>query len=131
MSEMNDPTKPELTVYYDGGCPLCQREIAFFKKREEPGKVNWIDICSSTDQALGEDLKRCDAMSRFTVRNTDGTLVSGAAAFSEMWRVTPGFKWLGQIAQWRPIQLALETLYLGFLKIRPRIQKMVIKNQRA
>ncbi|MBX2878688.1 MAG: DUF393 domain-containing protein [Granulosicoccus sp.] len=128
MSETSS-SLPQLTVYYDGSCPLCQREIGFFKKREEPGKVNWIDICASSDQALGENLTRCDAMARFTVRNADGTLLSGAAAFSEMWKVTPGFKWLGNIAQFRPIQIALDNVYLGFLKIRPSIQKMMVKNQ--
>jgi len=59
-----------------------------------------------------------------TVRKPDGSLLSGASAFVEMWKLTPGFNWLGLIGQFKPIGIALETLYRGFLKIRPGLQRL-------
>jgi len=113
-----------LTVYFDGDCPLCRREIAFFQKRQAPGRIHWINICDSSEDKLGNDLNHCDAMRRFTVRKPDGSLLSGAPAFVEMWKLTPGFSWLGYIGQNRLIGILLEILYRGFLKIRPRLQRL-------
>ncbi|MDV2858555.1 DCC1-like thiol-disulfide oxidoreductase family protein [Oceanimonas sp. CAM02] len=31
-----------LTVFYDGRCGLCDREIAFYRRRAKPGSVRWL-----------------------------------------------------------------------------------------
>lgn len=64
-------------------------------------------------------------MGRFHVRRADGRLVSGAAAFAELWKATPGWRWLGHIAALPPFVWIGEGLYRLFLLIRPSIQKAV------
>ena len=32
------------TVYYDGECPLCSREIAHYRSRVGDGPVSFVDI---------------------------------------------------------------------------------------
>ncbi|MEC8852758.1 MAG: DCC1-like thiol-disulfide oxidoreductase family protein, partial [Pseudomonadota bacterium] len=39
------PTAP-LTIFYDGGCPLCAREIAFYRRRAGAGRLDWIDVAA-------------------------------------------------------------------------------------
>ncbi len=123
----NSLNHASLIVYFDGDCPLCRREIAFFRKREAPGRIHWINICDSSEDGLGANLSRCDAMKRFTVRKSDGSLLSGAPAFVEMWKLTPGFSWLGHLGQYKSIGIILEMLYRGFLKIRPQLQRLFKK----
>jgi hypothetical protein len=52
----------------------------------------------------------------------DGRLLSGAAAFAAMWRAIPLLRPLGLAARMPGIAALLEWAYLGFLRIRPRLQ---------
>lgn len=57
-------------------------------------------------------------MRRLHVRRSDGTLVSGAAAFVEIWKQLHAFAWLARVCANRTTLLALDKLYDGFLLLR-------------
>ena len=120
---MNAETSPLLTVYFDGSCPLCRREIALYRRLPQAAQLAWVDV--SAGQALGEDLSCAAAMARFHVRDTQGRLFSGAAAFSLMWRQFPGWRWLGYLSAWPPLSWVFELAYRAFLPVRPRLQRIV------
>lgn len=82
--------------------------------------ILWQDVMSS-DAAPAEDLDRETALARFHLREADGRLISGAAAFIALWRITPGFSWLGRMLAIPPLPWIAEQAYVGFLKIRPLI----------
>jgi predicted DCC family thiol-disulfide oxidoreductase YuxK len=109
-----NPQSP-LTVYYDGACPVCRREIGFYQKRTGTG-VSYCDVAAEARPA--PDLGREEALQRFHVRLPDGRLVSGAAAFLALWRETPGFRALGRLLSTAPVVAVLDVAYAGFLKIR-------------
>ena len=114
-------TLKTLSVYFDGSCPLCQREIAMYRRLPEAAWIEWVDVSSGQD--LGGDLSCAAAMARFHVRDSDGRLFSGAAAFSQMWRKFPGWRWLGWLSAWPPMSWLFELAYRLFLPIRPTLQK--------
>ena len=64
-------------------------------------------------------------MKRFHVRRSDGRLVSGAAAFAELWKATPGWRWLGHVAALPPLVWIAEGAYRLFLLVRPAVQRAV------
>jgi len=106
-----------LQVFYDGGCPVCSREIAFYRARPGADGFEWVDVqCSG--ESLGTGLSREAALARLHVRLPDGTLLSGAAAFAAMWRNMPGFKWLGRWLQLPPFGALAELGYRIFLRVR-------------
>jgi ubiquinone biosynthesis monooxygenase Coq7 len=115
---------PELTVYYDGSCPLCRREIGFFKRRSGKGAIEWLDVSDGNGAMVSADLTRTDALARFHVRLRDGRLVSGARGFAELWSQIPGFRALGGMARMRFAQPLLEGIYRGFLVLRPSLQSI-------
>ena len=41
---MTRTASPELTVLFDGGCPLCVREVTFLKGRDRRGALGFVDI---------------------------------------------------------------------------------------
>lgn len=119
---MSDKTA-RLTVYFDGSCPLCRREIAIYRRLPQAQWVDWVDVSAGPD--LG-DLLSCEAaMARFHVRDGQGRLFSGAAAFSRMWRVFPGWRWLGWLSAWPPLSWLFELAYRLFLPWRPSLQRWV------
>jgi predicted DCC family thiol-disulfide oxidoreductase YuxK len=107
-----------LKVYYDGACPVCSREIGYYRSRPGTHGFTWINVNACDPSALGPDLSREAAMARMHIRLADGTLVSGAAAFAAMWRSMPGFRWLGRLLGVQPFGLFAEIGYRGFLVMR-------------
>jgi predicted DCC family thiol-disulfide oxidoreductase YuxK len=112
---------PVLTVYFDGSCPLCRREIALYRRLPEALNLSWVDV--SLGQELGPALTCQAAMARFHVRHNDGRLVSGAAAFSDLWRCFSGWRWLGVVSAWPLLAGLFEVAYRLFLPVRPLLQR--------
>lgn len=118
-----------LTVWFDGGCPLCRREIALMRRLAPPGAIRFIDL---DDGDADCPLDRGRLLARFHALE-DGRMLSGAAAFAAMWRAIPRLRPLGLAAR-NPLVLAgLERLYRAFLRGRPRLQRWVARRdaQRA
>lgn len=64
---------PALTIYYDGSCPLCRREIAFYKGNPDAAQLVWHDVSvnfqSNDNSSLGDGLNCQLAMAYFHVRD--------------------------------------------------------------
>ena len=114
-----------LTVYFDGACPLCAKEIGFYQRRPGADDVCWVDISEAAGGDVAPDLPFDEAMARFHVRNPDGSLESGGAAFSRLWSEMPGFRLIGRFTRLPPIAWLLERAYRFFLRFRPRLQRLV------
>jgi predicted DCC family thiol-disulfide oxidoreductase YuxK len=112
-----------LKVYYDGACPLCQREIAHYRSIDRAGQVEFVDLTKDGAET-GPDLRPEDALARFHVRDANGQLMSGAQAFLRLWEELPGWRWLAPVAKVPGVTWLLERAYRGFLPLRPRIQKL-------
>lgn len=117
------------TVYFDGTCPLCRREIAFYKRRKGADQVCWIDITEVEDGEFGPGLDRDAALKRFHVRQADSTLLSGGAAFAALWAALPRLRFLGLVFQLPVLRTVIEIGYRGFLSVRPALQKLVVKTE--
>jgi predicted DCC family thiol-disulfide oxidoreductase YuxK len=123
MSTTVDPAAA-CAVYYDGGCPVCSREIALYQRLSEGAADRpAFENVSADDAALPAGVSREEALARFHVRLGSGEVVSGAAAFIALWRATPRFRLLGRAASLPPLPWLLELAYRGFLKARPLWRK--------
>ena len=110
-----------LTVWFDGACPLCRREIALFRRLDRARRIRFIDVAAE-GQAEYCPLDRATLLARFHAR--EGTqMLSGAAAFAAMWRAIPVLRPLGLAARNARVLDLLERLYLRFLRHRPALQR--------
>ena len=75
----------KLTVWHDGACPLCRREIALMRRLDRAGAIDFVD---ATDEHASCPTDQADLLARFHA-SEDGVLLSGAAAFAAMWRAIP------------------------------------------
>ena len=123
LTELTEPTGhgDGFTVMYDGACPLCRREIGLYQSLTPLQKVRWLDV---SDASAGlSPAEQTRFMARFHVRDTDGRLLSGAAAFVALWLTMPGWRWLGRVGRLPGVTPVLEWFYGGFLHLRPTLQR--------
>jgi predicted DCC family thiol-disulfide oxidoreductase YuxK len=107
-------------VWFDGACPLCQREIALMRRLDKRGSITFIDVAGGADPSCPID--RTQLLARFHAEE-NGVVHSGAAAFAAMWRAIPLLRPLGLAARWPLVLRGLDAAYLQFLKLRPRLQR--------
>ena len=124
------PADSKTTLYFDGSCPLCRTEIAHYRRADGAGELCFVDI-SDKNKTLPADLTRCEAMRRFHVRKQSGTLLSGAAAFAEVWRHLPRWRWAARAAALPGALRLLELAYRLFLPLRPALSRFVGFLQRS
>ena len=111
------------TVFFDGECPLCTREIRFYRGQRGAEDINWVDVTKASLDNLPSGLTQKDALARFHVLTTEGELVSGGNAFSSLWLSLPAFQWAGKLFKISFLALLLERAYKIFLHCRPLLQR--------
>lgn len=116
---------PVLTVFYDGACPMCRREIGFYRRRRGADRLRWVDVSALPEADVAPGLSRTAALGRFHVRTPDGRLHGGGAAFARLWAALPGFRPFGLLLGCRPLVWGLEAAYRLFLPLRPRLQRLL------
>ena len=118
---------PDLTVYYDGSCPLCSLEIDHYKRQSGAEALCFVDASSSAD--LGNDLNRDTALGRFHVRDAKGELLSGARGFVAIWAILPRWRWAAWLAGLPAVTPLLELAYRGFLPMRPWLARVMARRK--
>lgn len=112
-----------LIIWFDGGCPLCLREIALMKRLDRRGAIHFVDVAASSSDC---PIDRRILLARFHAQENE-QMMSGAAAFAAMWRAIPLLRPLGLLARHRHVLRLLEWLYGKFLIVRPTLQQFLSK----
>ena len=118
----------KLIVWHDGSCPLCRREIAVMRRLDRRGAIDFVDVTQT--QASSCPIDPADLLARFHA-SEDGRLLSGAAAFAAMWRAIPLLRPLGLAARTPWVLVLLERIYMSFLRVRPRLQRVFADGRRT
>ena len=111
------------TVYFDGSCPLCRAEINYYRREDQAGSLCFVDVSDSA-AARPDGITQQQALERFHVRASDGRVLSGAAAFAEVWSRLPKWRWAARAASLPGALAALELGYRMFLPVRPFISRL-------
>ena len=119
-----NPTR--LTVYYDGECPVCRIEVAFYRRRDKAGHLAWIDITRLSDADLPAGKSRDDLLRRFHVADRSGAWHVGVDAFAAIWNALPGFRHLAWLFRAPGLRQCAGLGYRGFLfwQQRHRVRRL-------
>jgi predicted DCC family thiol-disulfide oxidoreductase YuxK len=127
------PTEPaacsDLTVLYDGACPLCRREVGVYRELQplDPQQaLRFVDV-SRDDAPLPAGGDRQAYLARFHVQRGDGQVLSGARAFIALWAALPGWRWLARAGALPGAATVMEWAYRGFLRVRPVLQRIAAR----
>ena len=107
-----------LTVYYDGKCGLCRREIEYYKRVAPPGVFLWQDIANDPASLADLDVSQADALRRLHARDAAGTVYVGVAAFIAIWQGLNYWKYLALIFKLPLLKTIASVVYDRFADYR-------------
>lgn len=115
---------PELTLYYDGQCPLCVAEIDFLQSRNAQGQLAFVDVTQTGFKAAGHNISCEAAMAQIHGRTADGQVLVGVPVFANAYRLAklPVLAWLLSRSWLMPV---LQPAYVLFAKHRQAISKRI------
>lgn len=109
-----------LTLYFDGTCPLCAREIKILQRQSVESRLLFVDISSDAFDArtLGFTLEQMQ--SSLHARFADGRWLTGLDATLWSWRAAGLGFWATPLT-WRAIRPLLAVGYRLFCRLRPHL----------
>lgn len=117
---MNKQPQWPLTLYYDGDCPLCAREIQLLRKRACTERLSLIDISRNDFLADATGHTKQTLQNRLHARFADGQWVTGLDATLWSWRAAGLDRWTAPLT-WPALRPLLELGYRLFCHLRPHL----------
>ena len=104
--------KPQLTLLFDGACPLCRREVEALRSRDQgKGLICFVDIdVQDYDPAAHGGISYREAMGRIHAIGADGQVIVDVAAFREAYRLV-GLGWLYAPTTWPLLKPLVDGIY--------------------
>jgi predicted DCC family thiol-disulfide oxidoreductase YuxK len=106
------------TMFFDGGCPLCSREVAHYRRLDRGSRILWVDITDHPETLSEYGIAYGTAMERLHALDEDGQVVSGVPAFVAVWRQLPGYRHLARVVEGLGVVPVLDWLYTRFASWR-------------
>lgn len=88
-----------LTVLYDGGCGLCGREIAHYRRLPARVPIQWIDVTQAPERLADYGVDLAATMAEFHVFDSEGRCHTGADAFLLLWSGLPYYRHLASVCR--------------------------------
>jgi predicted DCC family thiol-disulfide oxidoreductase YuxK len=105
--------EPQLTVFYNGACPICRREIAHYRRlaQDTGAPLAWCDVASDAEALAAHGIGGDAAVRRLHAVDADGRLLVGIDAFAAVWQRLPRWVWLARVLRWRSARWLMAQLY--------------------
>jgi predicted DCC family thiol-disulfide oxidoreductase YuxK len=122
MSAMDD----EVTVCYDGSCPLCRESVARVQELYRGRRIRWVpyQALSGVDPALADRLASRDLGSALHVIEADGSIRSGAAAVLRIADIVPRLRPFARLGRLPIVNRLVEPMYGLVARHRHRLSRL-------
>ncbi len=116
------PMVDQLTLYFDGSCPLCLAEMEYLKSRDQRSLLCFEDITRTQFVAAEHGIDCERAMQSIVGKLSNGTQMQGVAVFAAAYERV-GLHRLAWLLSRKTLQKPLGFMYLQFAKHRHLISK--------
>ena len=108
-----------VTVYFDGKCGLCTKEIRYYQKIAPAVLFSWCDIAHDPSSLAPLGISQADALRWLHARDGDGKIHIGIDAFILIWQqLHIGWRALAILANLPILHPMLGWLYQRFAAYR-------------
>ena len=107
-----------INVFYDDRCPLCRREIEYYKKLSALTKIKWSGISENIPTLEKYGISYTESLKVLHAINEDNQMVYGVDTFILIWRQLPKWKWLAKFVELPLIYQLSKGIYRVFAKLR-------------
>ena len=117
---IEDTNPKEIEVFFDGGCPLCLREIRFLKRLDRHGRIQFTDIDAPdfSSESCGKTYD--ELMAKIYGLLPDGSWITGVEVFRRLYTAV-GFGPLVVLTRLPVISQIMDLGYYLFAKNRLRL----------
>ena len=112
------PGSSKVAMLYDGGCPLCSREVAHYRRVDKHKKVHWADIQFDPEILHKHGISRQEAMKFLHAVDANGKIIRGVPAFRVIWAELPYYRILAKVSALPGVSFILDRLYTAFARKR-------------
>ena len=120
----------KITVFFDGGCPLCAKEIAWLRKRTGKTGPQFVDI-DAEDFSAEQYGKTLDFFhSELRALAPSGSFISGMEVFRILYS-SAGFGIIARLTALPGIRQVFDLAYRVFAKNRLRLTGRCVDSQCA
>jgi len=110
----------EIEVFFDGGCPLCAREVALLRHWDPAHKIRFTDIDQPDFDPIRLGKNRPELMDQMHGRLPDGRWLKGVEVFRRMYAAVD-FRGLVALSRLPGLSQLLDAGYWLFAKNRLRL----------
>lgn len=113
-----------LTVFYDGNCPLCLREMIALKEYDQDNLLQLENIYGESFNTRFPHIDPIRADKILHGQWEDGTLIFGLEVTCSAWKLVGKHKWI-QVLRWPFIKPIANVGYRFFARYRHSIAAVV------
>lgn len=111
------------SIFYDGLCVLCSREIEHYRRQVGSERFEFIDITTPDFDPAIHNVDPAAVHKFMHVKDPAGQLHTGVEAFRAIWKELPRYNFL---YRWTDNKLAQRLMKIGysvFVQIRPYLPR--------
>lgn len=114
----------QLTIFFDGNCPLCAREISALRARDRQQRITFENIYAADFARRYPAIDIVKADRTLHGQLADGTMIYGLDVTAKAWRLVEAHRWI-QVLRWPVIRWFTDTGYLLFARLRHPLGRLL------
>jgi len=117
-----------LTIYYDGHCPLCMKEMQLLKRHDNKKSIHFVDLHNDDFSKDHPHINIPKAIRILHGQLNTGELLLGLDVTCKAWSLVGKHKWLA-VLRWPLIRIIADLIYRVFARYRSKISYLLTGNK--